>query len=226
VRRQQVLNRLADGIGLLSSPHPVRVAVDGIDAAGKTTLADELAALLEERGRPVIRASVDGFHRPRSERYQRGAESPEGYYLDAFDYPALCGALLLPLGPLGSRRYVRAVFDVHADCSLSLPEEEAPANAILVLDGVFLLRPELMALWDYRIWVEVPFDVALARARQRDVGLFGSAVAVEERYRSRYIPGQRLYLDTVHPRERADVIVDNTNPAQPVLSFRSACPPG
>jgi uridine kinase len=82
------------------------------------------------------------------------------------------------------------------------------------------LRPELLALWDYRIWVQVPFDVALARARHRDVGLFGSAVAVEERYRSRYIPGQRLYLETVHPREQADAIVDNTNPAQPVLSFR------
>jgi hypothetical protein len=98
VKRQQVLNRLADGIGRLSNPPSVRVAVDGIDAAGKTTLADELGSLLEARGRPVIRASVDGFHRPRSERYQRGAESPEGYYLDAFDYPALCAGLLLPSG--------------------------------------------------------------------------------------------------------------------------------
>jgi uridine kinase len=32
-----------------------------VDAAGKTTLADELGALLAARGRPVIRAGIDGF---------------------------------------------------------------------------------------------------------------------------------------------------------------------
>jgi len=220
VRRQQVLDHLADHLCLLSDTHPVRVAVDGIDAAGKTTLADELVPLLEMRGRPVIRASLDGFHRPRSERYQRGADSPEGYYLDAFDYPGLCSALLLPLGPLGSRRYRRAVFDFRTDRPLHQPEEEAPTDAVLVLDGVFLLRPELTAFWEYRIWVDVPFDVALDRARQRDVALFGSAEAVEERYHRRYIPGQRLYLESASPREQAEAIVENANPANPVLHFR------
>ena len=87
MRRQHVLDQLAERIRRLPDTHPVRVAVDGIDAAGKTTLADELVPLLETRGRPVIRASLDGFHRPRSARYQRGADSAEGYYLDAFDYP-------------------------------------------------------------------------------------------------------------------------------------------
>jgi uridine kinase len=41
-------------------PHPTRVAIDGVDAAGKTTLDDELAEVLRERGRGVIRASIDG----------------------------------------------------------------------------------------------------------------------------------------------------------------------
>ena len=215
-----MLDQLADRIRRLPDTHPVRVAVDGIDAAGKTTLADELVPLVEMRGRPVIRASLDGFHRPRSERYQRGADSPEGYYLDAFDYPALRSALLLPLGPLGSRRYRQAVFDFRTDRSLSQPEEEAPMDAVLVLDGVFLLRPELTTLWDYRIWVEVPFNVALHRARQRDVALFGSAEAVETRYHTRYIPAQHLYLETADPREQAEAIVENADPANPVLHFR------
>jgi uridine kinase len=39
--------------------HPVRVAVDGIDAAGKTTLADALVNPLSQLGRGVIRASND-----------------------------------------------------------------------------------------------------------------------------------------------------------------------
>ena len=70
------------------------------------------------------------------------------------------------------------------------------------------------------MWMEIPFEVALARAQQRDVGPFGSTVAVKERYRAWYIPGQRLYLELAHPREQADAIVDNADPAEPVLSFR------
>jgi uridine kinase len=43
----------------------VRVAIDGVDGAGKTTFANELAEVVGGLGRPVIRASVDGFHNPR-----------------------------------------------------------------------------------------------------------------------------------------------------------------
>ncbi len=42
----------------------LRVAVDGPDAAGKTTLADKVADGVTRRGRPVIRAGVDAFHQP------------------------------------------------------------------------------------------------------------------------------------------------------------------
>lgn len=48
------------------SPGVTRVGIDGVDGAGKTCLADELAGVLQAQGAPVIRASVDGFHRPRA----------------------------------------------------------------------------------------------------------------------------------------------------------------
>ncbi|MGH3012932.1 MAG: hypothetical protein ACRDMY_14000 [Gaiellaceae bacterium] len=103
--RDAALVRLADLNAEIRRPHAVRVAVDGVGAAGKTTLADELRPLLERRGRPVLRATIDGFHRPCSERHRRGPTSPEGYYRDSFDYEALRRELLEPLGPGGSRLY-------------------------------------------------------------------------------------------------------------------------
>jgi uridine kinase len=60
-----------------------RVAVDGVDAAGKTTLAVELAASV-----PATHVSLDDFLRPAEERYRLGAESPDGYYRDSFDLDA------------------------------------------------------------------------------------------------------------------------------------------
>jgi len=218
--RRDVLDQLADRIAALRRPHPVRVAVDGVDAAGKTTLADELGPLLISRGRPVIRASIDGFHRPRAERYLRGPDSPEGYFLDSFDYVGLRDALLRPLGPGGRRRYRRAIFDYRADAPLLAPEETAPADAVLLFDGVFLLGPELDGEWDYRVFVDVSTAIAVRRGVHRDEALFGSRETAEARYLRRYAPGQRLYLDAARPRERAQAIVHNDDPRRPAVEFR------
>src|ERR1035438_8287140 len=77
--RGELLDRLAGAIESVTTSHPLRVAVDGPPAAGKTTLADELALLLRARGREVIRASTESFHLPRAQRYRRGGFSPQSH---------------------------------------------------------------------------------------------------------------------------------------------------
>jgi len=67
----------------------VVVGIDGPDTAGKTTLADRLAAALPGSAR----TSIDDFMRPRAERYGRGELDPEGYYRDSFDDAALLAAI-------------------------------------------------------------------------------------------------------------------------------------
>jgi uridine kinase len=215
--RDAVLARLADMIAAIRLPHVVRVAIDGVDAAGKTTLADELRLLLESGGRPVLRATIDDFHRPRAERHRRGPTSPEGYYRDSFDYDGLRRELLEPLGPGGSGRYRSRVFDLHADEPVGDPPAPTPVDAVLLLDGVFLLRPELNDLWDFRVVVEVDVDEGIRRALVRDEDLFGSPDEALRRYRNRYVPGQRLYLDEVDPVSLADVVVENTDVSSPAL---------
>ena len=217
MKRAQLLDYLAGRISRLERPHPTRVALDGPDAAGKTTLAQELVAPLQTLGRTVIRASIDGFHNPARVRHARGPASPEGYYHDSFNCRALAGSLLAPLGPGGSRRYLPAVFDYRTDSEVHLPARVAEENAVLLFDGVFLLRPELAGYWDFTIFVEVSFETALARAERRDAALFGGVEEVRRRYEQRYIPGQRLYLAECLPRERASVVVVNDDPWNPVI---------
>ncbi len=205
--RQALLADLAKQIANVSLLHPTRVAIDGVDAAGKTTLADQLVAPIQELGMPVIRASVDGFHRPREERYRRGPDSPKGYYYDSFDYGSVRDELLEQLGPDGSLRYRTATFDYRTDQFVYERLQMAEPDAILLFDGIFLMRPELNDLWDFRIFLEIGFDISLERAVRRNAESIASEEALRQRYEKRYISGQRLYLESVKPREIAEVVI-------------------
>lgn len=229
--RDELLGHLAEAVGAVAVAHPTRVAFDGPPAAGKTTLADELAVILRAQGRQVIRASVESFLRPRDERYRRGEYSADACYHDSFDYDALHRVLLDPLGPSGDRRFQQAVYDNRTDSAVSGPVTRAPVDAVLLFEGVFLMRPELLHQWDFRIFVSTAFEVTLERARTRDLALYGSAANVERRFRERYKPSQQHYFVTVRPTEYADIVVSNDEPDRPTweVSRRRAsqtvCPP-
>ncbi|WP_244310639.1 hypothetical protein [Pseudovibrio ascidiaceicola] len=70
--RYNILNQLAQLLVEQNINSPIRVAIDGRTASGKTTFANQVASTIEKLGRPNIRASIDGFHRPKIERYARG----------------------------------------------------------------------------------------------------------------------------------------------------------
>jgi uridine kinase len=198
--------------------HPVRVAIDGVDASGKTVLADRLVPLIEKRNRPVIRATIDSFHNPQKLRYQRGVNSPAGYYYDSFNYEVLQQDLLIPLGPGGNLKYRQAAFNLKDNISIPEIWYKAPANAVLLFDGVFLLRPELIQYWDFSIFLDVDFRISVPRAVQRDI-LSGdqnwNANTLQARYERRYVPGQQLYLREARPQEQASIIVDNNDYQNP-----------
>lgn len=218
--RNTMLGRLAAAVGSVTAPHPTRVAIDGSPATGKTTLADELAVILRAQGRNVIRATIDDFLFPRARRYRRGEYSAEGCYFDTHDTAALNRVLLDPLGPGGDRRFQHTIYDRAADAALSPPLSSAPADAVLVFDGVFLLRPELIDRWDLRVFVSTALEKTVGRAVLRE-GRVSSPAEVERRWRERYIPAQQLYFTAVRPADHADIIVHNDEPQQPVWEART-----
>ena len=209
--RRRLLRDIAGRIARLPADRVARVAIDGVDGAGKTTFADELADILRMLPRNVIRASVDGFHNPRALRYRRGRSSPEGYFEDSYNYAALKEHLLAPLSPGGSRRYRAAVFDHVTDTPVSIPEREAPASSILLFDGIFLHRSELSPYWDASIFLHVDFAVSLSRCASRD----GSSPDPFSSANRRYVEGQRLYLRACEPAKGATITIDNNDLSRP-----------
>lgn len=220
--RTRAVRELAEYILSKASDTPVRVAIDGRGAAGKTTLSAELADALASSGRQVIRASVDDFHRPRAERYRLGRMSAEGYYRDARDLPALVERLLAPLGPGGDRLIRTASLDLAADEPVDAEPRRADDDAVLLVEGTFLQRPELVAHWDAAVYVRVAAEECLRRALVRDRGLLGGEEGTRAMYAARYQPAWEMYEDEAAPEERADVVFDNEDPARPRLEFRAA----
>jgi uridine kinase len=219
--RPALLGRLAEMISSLKFSRPVRVAIDGRTASGKTTFANELAAEIARSGRAVIRTSIDGFHMPKATRYARGRYSAEGYYCDARDLVAIRSLLLDPLGPGGDRQYRTVSFDLENDIAIAQEPLAAGPTSILIVDGTFLQRPELITGWDVTVFLDTSEDVSERRGVDRDAERLGGLQAAGQLYAERYRPAFDLYERQCQPRSIADVVVDNNDIDRPHMSLRS-----
>ena len=214
-----LLVRVAATIVALHPERIVRIAIDGVDGAGKTTLADALAPVVAAQGRPTIRASVDDFHRPRIFRYARGRHSPDGHYLDSYDYDSFRTRLLDPLSPGGSGRYLARSFDLDNDRPFDPDWKQAKPAAALIVDGIFLQRPGLRSYWDLSLYLRVDFEVSLPRGAQRDAAPGSSDPGAP--LNQRYVGGQIRYFDACTPEQQADIVIDyNDLQAPKVLKWR------
>lgn len=182
------------------------VGIDGPDASGKTIFADRLA---ERLGRPVVRVSVDDFHHERAVRYRLGRDSPDGFFLHAFNYERLWSDVISPLR--GSRRIRTKAHDLATDADLHPEPVTAPPGAVTVVDGLFLHRDELRGAFDLTVLLDVPFAVTARRMAARD----GTGDDPDGPDLRRYTQAQRIYVARCAPYDRATVVIDNTDPPAP-----------
>jgi uridine kinase len=199
----------------LHTDGPLRIGVDGRSAAGKTTFADGLSERLHSARRTVLRASIDDFHPPgHGARSAGGGYTVESYYAEGYDYAAFRDLLLAPLDSGGDRRCRLGLHDSFSDTAIDHPAVAVPADAIVVVDGCFLLRSELRGFWEFVIWLDVSFETMIERAAKRDIAWMPSEEEVRARYRDRWIPLHSLYEQT-GARGYADMIIDNEDVRAP-----------
>lgn len=201
------VQELADGIAALPEARGRRAAVgiSGPDCAGKSTLAAQLAALLERRGSTVLVICGDDFTRPTQERY---ADLDEGvsYYRDSFDYTQVHELLLPALrnGLVGELELL--VSDWERDGWRTATVVLEPGTTLIV-EGCFLFAPPGLEAFDLSVWIDFPLDDVVPRALMRDVERLGGVERLRARYEARYLPGQRLHLARDRPSQFADVVL-------------------
>lgn len=195
------------------------LGIDGASGSGKTRFADDLAAAFRRAGFEVFRASLDDFHRPRALRYTRGRYSPDGYYEDSFDYSVFRRVLIEPFLMGGSTGFVLAAFDLDRDVPIEPVWVTAPADAILIVEGVFVNRPVLRGIWHFTIWLETDEMTRHERMVSRD----GADPDPGTPHAMRYSGAQELYFAEGDPRTAASVIVDNADFDHPRRILADSC---
>lgn len=214
--QQQVLKQISSNLLKIESSTPLLVGIDGKDASGKTTFANNLANILtEQTDREIIRISLDNFFQPRAIRSQQ-ANQARGCYEDTFDITGIINHLLSPIRSNGT--YTTKIFDYKSDSSVEISPSTASPDALFLIDGVFLQRPEFRKYWDYTVLLDVSDETAIERGSIRDKGRIGDLELARQKYISRYITSQKIYYDECEPQNRASIIIDNSDYEKPVIT--------
>jgi hypothetical protein len=202
VAPERVPELLADLIAARQPGHPLRVAVDGADAARPANLADALVDPLRLRGRTAIRISATWFLRPASVRLEYGHEDAEAYYTGWLDIQALQREVLDRLGPGGDLRYLPTLWDPERDRATRAGYQLANADAVLILDGPLLLGQGLS------LDLTVHMRLSTAALKRRT-----------EPSRHWTLPAIERYEEEVDPALLADVVLRVDDPRHPAIQL-------
>ena len=107
-------------------------------------------------------------------------------------------------------------YELATDRAVTSPELRAADDALVVVEGLFLHRDELVRYWDMSIFLDVDFEETARRMALRD-GTHPDPSHVTMR---RYVGGQQLYFEQAAPWKRATVVVDNTDVDHPRIKTR------
>jgi uridine kinase len=154
------------------------IGIDGRGGAGKTTLAERIAAAVP--GAVVVH--VDDFSGPR---------------IAEWDWHRFAAQVVHPLLAGEPARYQR--WDWEADAGAEW--HEIRPDAVVVVEGVSSTRREVPVPWALTIWVDASRETRLRRAVERD------GAAMLPRWLQDWMPSEEAYVARERPRERVDLIV-------------------
>lgn len=170
------------------------IGIDGCGGSGKSTLANKL----KKEDLDVNLVPMDDFFLPSSQRIDAvPGEKPIG---SDFDWKRVFKEVIEPLSQNEEGYYQR--YDWEKDKLLEWIK--VPIGGIVIIEGVYSLRNELVDNYDYTIWVECPRDIRLLRGLERD------GESSRKIWENNWMVSEELYMKKHKPFEKADLLVSGT----------------
>lgn len=173
---------------LLAKKAPVVVAISGHGGSGKSTLADKLARHFGIAENQIV--STDGLH---AKNYMQAP--------DIFHHHDWETIMRLFETVRDTDRLVYSKRDSDGIESTV----DVPRPPVVVVEGIRLLRPEVMPYVDISVWIDCPLELASKRAKERN-RLQGDSEAEIALWDTKWTPESTLYYEQVQPQKLASFI--------------------
>jgi uridine kinase len=180
------------------------VGISGIDASGKGFITSQIVEELKEYRVAVI--NVDGWLNLPHIRFDP-ARPAENFYENALRLDEMFERLIVPLR---ETRNTKVTMDYAEETGTEFSYHCYEFNDIdiILLEGIFIFKRQFVERFDLKIWIDCSFETALTRALARSQeGL--SPQEIVNAYRKIYFPAQKLHFNIDHPRDAAEIILNN-----------------
>ncbi len=182
---------------------PVVLAIAGCSGSGKTTLAGELSRELDGFHFNLDNYYRDLSHLPQAERARQNMDDPA-----VIESPLLAAHIAaLARG----EAIERPLYDFATYIRIPDQTETVKAGAFLLVEGIFALYyPEILPLYQLRVYVDTPDEVCFQRRLKRDIEQRGrTPESVRLQYEATVRPASVAF---VRPSAaNADLILDGTD---------------
>lgn len=164
------------------------LAIDGMAAAGKSTLAKKLA---EEFGGETV--CMDDFFLPLELRTaERLAEPGGNVHYERFAFE------------VAKRLRKGEAFDYGVfDCSVMAVtgEKHIENTGFVIVEGAYSLRPEFRELYDFKVFMKIPAKTQEERILAR------SGESKLKVFKEKWIPLEERYFEALDPEKAADMVI-------------------
>lgn len=155
------------------------IGIDGLGGAGKSTVAK----FIKENIPSTTIVEMDDFYVPE---------------LTRDDWDRVYAQVIKPLRNDSVVSYQRFDWD-----SKKLAEwHTIKPGGVVVVEGVYSLHEKFRGAYDYKIWVECPYEIRLQRGLKRD-GEDARSWWVNE-----WMPKEDEYKKSQKPQQAADIVID------------------
>jgi len=175
-------------------PGPILVALDGRSAAGKSTLAGQVAPLV---GAVVIDGD-DFYSGGTAETWDAMSAAEKANH--CMDWRRQRPVLEKLASGLAATWHP---YDWEADDgSLALTPVVCESAPVIILDGAYSARPELADLFDLRVLLDAPAVLRSAQLIERE------GEGYQEEWNTRWDEAEQWYFAKVMPPESFDVVIE------------------
>jgi uridine kinase len=194
------------------------VGISGLDASGKSQIAQTLTTELEKKGKSILSISGDSFQYPRGYKEDFQEETWAIQHIRrTINFEKMRNDFLIPL----KQEPKSILIDIVNYDSKERVQKKIKLNypLIVIIESIYLFQKSLIEFFDYTIFLDITPEESLNRvqSRPRDLELYGSLEGIEKKYTTKNYPGYQLFNQQENPKQYANVIIDNNDWEHPTL---------